>query len=210
MLPARLRSTLSALVVLLLLAAPAVHAQAPEAVPLDALSSLPSHSRTGVLYDRVLPLAGLERLDGSAAAPVITAATWRQAWDELRRASLVPGPGPDLAALAADARAALREGVIPLAILDRGFERLAPGSPVADALAGRASLVASRAFAAAALAPRTHRGGDLRFRLDSRAYFSDDRRPRTIEFDFADGLGFRPVALDQPVRVHYATAGTTA
>jgi hypothetical protein len=207
MLPTRLRTPLFALVVTLLLAPP-VRAQAPDAVPLDALGSLPSHSRTGVLYDRVLPLAGLERLDGSAAAPVITAATWRQAWDELRRASLVPGPGPGLSAVNDDARAALREGVIPLAILDRAFERVAPGSPVSDALAGRASLLASRAFAATALAPHTYRGGDLRFRLDSRAYFSDDGRPRTIEFDFADGLGFRRLVLDQAVRVHYATAGT--
>jgi hypothetical protein len=207
MLPARLRTTLFALVVTLLLA-PAVHAQAPEAVPLDALGSLPSLSRTGVLYDRVVPLAHLERLDGTAAAPVITAATWRQAWDELRRASLIAGPEPDLAALVADTRAALREGVIPLAILDRGFERLAPGSPVADALAGRASLIASRAFAATALAPRTWRGGDVSFRLAARSWFSDNGRPRTIEIDFADGLGFRPIALDQPVRVHYATTGS--
>ena len=91
-------------------------------------------SRTGVIYDRVLPLAQIERFDGSPSAPVADLATWRQAYDELQRASLAP-TGPDLAAIAADARAALREGVIPLALIDRAFESVRPGA-VEDARCG--------------------------------------------------------------------------
>ena len=103
---------------------PATAALRPGAdtVPLDVLGSLPSFSRTGVLYDRVVPIARLDLLDGSADAPVVTTSTWRQAWDEIQRASLVTPAGPDLDALDADARAARRDGVIPLAILDYAFE----------------------------------------------------------------------------------------
>src|SRR5882672_2039609 len=53
--------------------------------PLDGLAL-----RTGVLYDRVLPLSGIERYDGSAAAATPSLATWRQLYDELRRASSAP------------------------------------------------------------------------------------------------------------------------
>lgn len=183
-------------------------AQVPRAVPLDALGALPTRSSTGVLYDRVLPLAHLERLDGGPGAPVIDGATWRQAWDEIRRASIVPPTGPDLAALAERARAAQREGVIPLAILDRAFDRVAPGTPIDPATLDRAPLVTTRAFAAATLVPHTYHGADVTFRLGSDAYLTDAGAPRTIAIDFADGLGFRPVALDQRVSVRYPTTGT--
>jgi hypothetical protein len=191
-----------------------------EALPpswLEPLRPLESFSRTGVLYDRVLPIARIERLDGSPSAPAVGLATWRQAYDEIRRASLTPG-GPDLAALDAAARASLRDGVIPLAMFDRAFERVRPGALDDGTLRvtdGRlvpvtgSPLVASRAVAAAALAPRTFRGGDVVFALDAERYFSDDpASPRSLAVDFADGLGIRPVALGERVRVRYATVGS--
>src|SRR6185503_18512270 len=70
---------------------PAIAAIRPgaDAVPLDVLGSLPSFSHTGVVYDRVVPIARLDLLDGSADAPVVTTGRWRQAWDELQRASTI-------------------------------------------------------------------------------------------------------------------------
>ena len=44
----------------------------------------------GVLYDRVLPLSGIERFDGRHGAPTADAKVWRQIYDELRRASSDP------------------------------------------------------------------------------------------------------------------------
>jgi triacylglycerol esterase/lipase EstA (alpha/beta hydrolase family) len=178
---------------------------------------LESLSRTGVLYERVLPLARLERLDGSSAAPAIDLARWRQAYDELRRASLGPSPWPDRVALDAAARASLRDGVIPIAIIDRGFERV-PAEAMKD---GRLRLLdgvvtpspgfaleRTRAVAAAALAPRTYRGGDVVFSIDPDRWFSDaGAPPRTVAIDFADGLGPRPVALGARTHVHYPTTG---
>src|SRR6185295_212069 len=181
MLPAPFRRTAVALAILAF-SAPFGSAQPSSgivpnsAVSLDALGPLPSFSRTGVIYDRVAPVAHLERLDGSGDTPVLTAGAWRQAWDEIRRASLVPPPGPDLDALAAGVRAAQREGVIPIAILDYAFERIRPEAMTDgtvrienDRIAGvtRSPLIETRAFAAAALVPRTYRGSSVAFRLAS-------------------------------------------
>src|SRR5262245_30264358 len=55
-----------------------------------ALARLSAASQTGVIYDRVLPLARLDELDGTAGGPIVTLARWRQGYDELRRASGVP------------------------------------------------------------------------------------------------------------------------
>ena len=52
----------------------------------DALRDLQPLAHSGVLLDRVLPLAQIEALDGSASTPVVSAARWRQALDELCRA----------------------------------------------------------------------------------------------------------------------------
>jgi hypothetical protein len=180
------------------------------------LRPLEPFSRTGVIYDRVLPIAHLERLDGSAGAPAIGLATWRQAYDELRRASLVP-VGPELSALDAAARESMREGVIPLALFDRAFERVRPQAladgtlRIADGrlepVAG-SPLVASRAVGAAVLAPPTCRGGDVVFALQADRFFSDDPSPpRSLAIDFADGRGLRPLALGERVGVRYDTVG---
>ena len=183
----------------------------------EALAPLHPFVRTGVLYDRVLPLAHLEALDGTASAPAVDRARWRQAYDELRRASLAAPAGPDLAELDAGARASLRSGVVPLALLDRAFERVRPGALADGSLrlaggslvAGPASpLERSRAVAMAALAPPVHRGGEVVFALDPGRCFADDGLPPGLAVDFADGRGFRPVRPGERVRVRYATAGT--
>lgn len=181
-----------------------------------ALRPLHPYVSTGVLYDRVLPLAHLERLDGTASAPAVDGATWRQGWDELRRASLGTPAGPDLATLDAGARAARRAGVVPLALFDRPFERVRPEALEDGSLrlvdgglvAGPVSpLVRSRAVALAALAPRTYRGGDVVFALDPERFFGDEGAPRGLAIDFSDGLGFRRVGLGERVRVRYAGTG---
>jgi hypothetical protein len=182
----------------------------------DALRPLEPYVQTGVLYDRVLPLARLEWLDGTAAAPALDGTAWRQAWDELRRASLREPPGPDLEELEAGARASLREGVVPLALLDRAFERVRPGALADGSLrlvAGRLApgpaspLERRRAVAAAALAPRTFRGGDVVFALDPDRLLTDDAVPPRLAFDFADGRGFRDVAPGERVLVRYTSTG---
>ncbi len=213
----RFRRSLAPLAALVCLVLPGVaRADALAAALAEALRPLDPLASSGVLYDRVLPLARLESLDGTAAAPVLDRARWRQAYDELRRASLPASPWPDLATLDAGARAARRGGVVPLALLDRAFERLRPEALSDGSLRlvdGRLApgpvspLVRSRAVALAALAERGWRGGDVVFALDRERCFCDGGGPRALAVDFADGLGFRPVALGERVRVRYAATG---
>ena len=180
----------------------------------DALRPIAALSRTGVLYDRVLPLAHLEQLDGSDGAPVIDGATWRQAWDELRRAAVAPPAGPDLAGIEASARAWRRAGAVPIGLLDRAFDRVRPAALTDGTLrfeggrwsaAGVSPLLESRAFAAAALAPRTYRGGDVEFVLPPELCFADAAGGLAVDFD--DGAGPRAVSVGERVHVHYVATG---
>ena len=181
------------------------------------LAVLDPLARTGVLYDRVLPLARLEALDGSPGAPVVDLARFRQALDELRRASTGTPVVPDLSTLDAGVAEERRMGVVPLAVLDRPFDRLRAGALSDGSLQvtngrlepvpGRSPLVSARAFAAAALTPRTYRGAAVTFALDPARYVAD-APPAHIEIDFDDGAGFRDVALGERVRVGYTATGS--
>lgn len=189
----------------------------------EALRELAPLAPSGVLYDRVLPLAKLAELDGGAAAPVVDRARWRQAWDELSRASLGAAPVASLEALDAAARAAVRAGVLPIALFDRAYERVRPGAledgtlrveggalRVAASAAPKAGgpLESARAVAAAVLAPPTYRGGDVVFAVDPALVLCDGAAPREIAVDFDDGLGLRPVEPGERVRVRYTRTGT--
>src|SRR5512144_1942893 len=77
--------------------------------------------KTGVLYDRVLPLSGIERFAGDGRA-VASRALWRQLYEELRRASADPGERPPAEALIARARQ--RPDAVPLAVVFDGYERI--------------------------------------------------------------------------------------
>lgn len=192
--------------------------RAPSVALEDALRDLQPLAHSGVLLDRVLPLAHIEALDGSASAPVVSAARWRQAFDELRRSSFSPATHRDLGTLDASARASLRGGVLPIAWLDRAYERVRPEAISDGSLklsGGRLqsisglALLSSRAVAAAVLAPRTYRGADLLFALDPALFVSDDPAPPlAISIDFADGRGPRPVAIGERVTVRYRETGT--
>lgn len=197
---------LGTLLALTLAGAVASPAQAREVTegPLAQEAALERLAGSGVLYDRVLPLARLEELSGAADAPAVDRTRWRQAWDELRRASFAAPAGPGLPALDAAARAAHERGVLPIALFDRTYDRLVPGSLER----GEPRALPARAVAAAVLARPTHRGGDLSFELDPALLRVDGGPPRSIAVDFADGLGERAVTPGVPVPVHYARTGT--
>src|SRR5262245_16019456 len=176
----------------------------------------PSALRTGVLYDRVLPLSGIERFDGRAGAPATSLRSWRQLYGELRRASANPDAQPRPEQVVA--RAKERRDAIPIALLFDRYERIRSDALSSGALRlrdGRLTLGQGRAFdlhtafAAAALAPATWRGGDVRFVLDRGAYFANAGVPLDrLELDLGDGLGFRRISFDTPVAAHYRETGT--
>ena len=150
-------------------------------------------ARTGILYDRVLPLSRIEELDGSARARPTTRSQWNQVLFELTRASIAKPTWPDHRAVAESARRASDAGVVPIAILDFDYER---------SRAGVTEPTVQRAFAATALRAHTHRGDEVTFAFEP-AWFATNRavKPRAFEVDFDDGRGWRAVGRgDQAAR----------
>jgi hypothetical protein len=182
----------------------------------EALGSLDTRElRTGVLYDRVLPLSGIERFSGDAGAAVSSRGLWRQLYEELRRASADPtGRAPAQALLE---RARGRQDAVPLALLFDRYERIRADALDRGALALRAGrLVRGRgeafelrtAFAAAALREWTYRGREVRFVLGRDDYFSNlGGQPPRLEADLDDGAGFRAMSFDVPLIARYGVPG---
>ncbi|HEU4335606.1 MAG TPA: T9SS type A sorting domain-containing protein [Candidatus Eisenbacteria bacterium] len=182
----------------------------------EALERLDTRDlRTGVLYDRVLPLSGIERFAGDGRA-VASRDLWRQLYEELRRASADPGQRPPAEMLIERARR--RQDAVPLAVVLDRYERIRPDAMERGAVEvrdgrlvrGRGEAFEARtAFAAAALREWTYRGAEVNFELDRADFFSnrDVVAPR-LEADLDDGLGFRAMGFDRPLTARYAETGT--
>ena len=182
----------------------------------EALGSLdPRELQTGVLYDRVLPLSGIERFSGKDGAAVASRGLWRQIYEELRRASADPNARPPAEDLVERARR--RQDAVPLAVLFDDYERIRPDALDRGALEMRNGRLARgsgeaferrTAFAAAALREWTYRGREVRFVLGRDDYFSNHRAdaPR-LEADLGDGAGFRAMSFDVPLTARYDEPG---
>lgn len=182
---------------------------APHAVSASALDGLfvgldDEIVPSGILLDRALPLAALPELDGRAGAPVVDRTRWRQAYFELRRAG-----ASDLAPWTSwwdDATKA--SSTVPVGVLDFAVERLRGTDGLVregDRVRVTADAVESaRVFAAAAL---VERGYDARVTFDLGEGWRHGDVAKTLEFDAADGLGWRRVPADGRVDVVYATTG---
>ena len=182
----------------------------------ESLSRLDTRDlETGVLYDRVLPLSGIERFAGEGRA-VASRGLWGQLYEELRRASADPSRRPPAQDLFEQARR--REGAVPLAVVFDRYERIRPDAVERGAVEIRdgrlvrgtgEAFEAHTAFAAAALREWTYRGAEVRFVLDRADFFSNraGEAPR-LEADLGDGIGYRAVRFDRPITVHYMSTGT--
>jgi FlgD Ig-like domain len=170
-------------------------------------SSVPS----GILYDLVIPIAHVDRFDGSSTAPAADAATLRQAVFELGRASLDPRAWPD-------ARAFLDDGslVVRIGLLDVRYDRIREGAERSGAarvegeelVLDDGALQAARAFIAAPVRGYTYRGADASFVLDPRLFVGNTlERPERVEIDFGDGSGYRPLRWSERGFVRFPNPG---
>lgn len=171
-----------------------------------------THVPTGILYDLVVPLAHIERFDGSASAPSANATTLRQAVFELSRASLDATTWPEALSFRDDGGPTVRIGIVD-ARYDRvraGAERSGAARVEGDRLILDAGATESaRAFLAAPTRGYSYRGADVSFVLDPRMFAGNVARP-TVEIDFNDGVGFRRVRWSERVSVRYASTGNYA
>jgi hypothetical protein len=173
---------------------------------------------SGILYDRVLPLSGIERFDGRAGSETLGRALWDQIYHELHRASEGVAPATPPRAFVEGALKAAGPGRVPVALLNIRYHRIRPDAFERGLLSvqeGR--LVATgedpydeeRAFAACALRCYTHRGARVTFSFDDRWYVTNDRTEiRTMEADFDDGAGFRSIEMRGDVVVRYEAEGS--
>ncbi len=211
-----------AVVLVALLLLPVRAAAGPGDVLRQALAGLdPAGIPTGILYDRVVPMSGLVAQDGSAGAPPVTPAAWRQMLLEMTLASLGPTPWPEVSQIRQAARRARGTGLVPLAVLDLRYDRIRPDALERGLLVwagGRLSertgregaepYRQARLFAAATLLEETCHGERVEFVLPRSFYLSNEPDPpRRLEIDLADGRGFRPLAPEQHVTASYERAG---
>jgi len=207
----RMDNILRALLVsVLLTVAPAAHSKAIR-VDIDP-SLLPS----GILYDRVLPISHLDRMDGSRHAEAVTPARWRQALHELSRASMVERSWPTADGVRARARELSPFAPIPVGVIDVSYEQLQPDARERGLVTVEGDIVrvvsegavfSSRAFAAAPIRHAGYRGGAMAFVFPRTLYVTNEATEPHLRVDFGDGEGFRPVGFDTPVPVYYATTG---
>lgn len=189
----------------LLLALFAIAPHGPAAAAQVDPTSVPS----GILYDLVVPVAHVERFDGSPSAPPANVATLRQVADELVRASLNPPTWPDARAFRDDGGFTVR-----IAMVDVRYHRIREGAERSGAariendrlVLGADALETARAFVAAPMRGYTYRGREVSFVLDPR-WFVGSARPERVEINFGDGGGYRPLRWSERIVVHYPTTG---
>lgn len=188
------------------------HAQTPTTLLDRLFAEVPAElAPSGVLHDRVLSLASVGALDGTAPAPVVATSRWRQAWSEMRRSGAELRPLDELQRRVR----AVDPHTVPVGVLDLRYDRLREDAAgTADLqIVGKSlriepgALVGAELFTAAALRERTFHGERVRFDLSGDWWFGNrGRAPRRIWFDADDGRGEREIA-DPSLLVRYDRSG---
>ncbi len=159
---------------------------------------LPEATPTGILADRVLPMAHLAELDGSATAPAASLARWRQSLHELRRAAdkNLAWPAPYAVQEASLAAAARQD--IPLALIHALYDRMDGTDKTATA----------EVLALGALREDVYYGNKASFLLDQANIFTNQTAKLTsLYLDADNGTGPQPIRPGQRLLAPYATTG---
>jgi len=168
------------------------------AVALAAPSELPATVPHGILVDRVLPMAHLDALDGSATAPAATAARWRQTLFELQRSADKSLGWSAPRQVQAAARAAVPRAAVPLGLIHARYDRLdAAGQPQPGEV-----------LALGALRDKVYDGAATGFVLEPADVFSHDATAiTTMTLDPGDGGGPRPLVPGRRLPAAYPSTG---
>ena len=160
--------------------------------------TLPETSPSGILADRVLPLAHLEDLNGSSASPAASPARWRQALHELSRAAEKDLGWPEPHRAQATALSEAGATTVPLALIHADYDRLEENG----------ATTTHEALVLGALREETYYGEGVAFRLDPADIFaSTSLKIRSLALDPDDGAGARPLVPGALVSASYAAVG---
>jgi pimeloyl-ACP methyl ester carboxylesterase len=173
---------------------------------------------TGILYDLVLPISKIEQVNGSETSATIQLNRWLQIAHELRRATIGNSPLPTHKEFREVGRLNAQNNIYPIAMLNFRYQRVREDVDMNKALQFDGERITSvdkdafeekHVFAVSALHNRTYHGSEVRFRIDSKAfYFSNESTTlRALEIDFEDGRGLRRIDLKGDVFARYGIAG---
>jgi len=174
--------------------------------PVAEFAIAPGALRTGILYDRVVPISGLEQYRGDITALPATSAVCRQILFELTGAAVKPVAWPAWDDLRAAARRhAAHE--IPVMVLDFEYERLRQPA-TAPQVVTAADVVVERVFAASGLRETTYRGSACSFGFET-AWSAGNRAGglHDLAVDLDDGRGWRAVRWGDRPLAHYDRRG---
>jgi len=184
----------------------------------EALSTLDkSKIRTGLLYDRVLPISNIKEYNGSVFSKAATLDDWKQIYFEMYRSSINVPAWSNLKDLLNRAEESTVNGVIPIAVTNLKYNRIRSDAVKDGSLVlkdGHAAIgkgdpfEEGRVFSFSPLKDYTYLGADVVFELSKKWFVTNDTVPVVKkEVDFADGLGFRPWEFRSSFPVHYKNTG---
>ncbi len=171
---------------------------------------------SGIFYDLVAPLSGIEKFDGSQYAEANEFSSWLQIGYELRRASLSESVIPDQKLFRELRRDAQAKDEHPLALLMFDYQTAKSGAD-RDHIIGyqngkvtglkQEDITTATAVSVASLHDWSYHGSDMVFTFDRANMFTNIDANADIEFDFDDGLGFRFVPKSGDMYVSYPSVG---
>ncbi|MEN8007979.1 MAG: hypothetical protein ABFS42_13250 [Candidatus Krumholzibacteriota bacterium] len=163
-----------------------------------AFPPLPQTTPNGILVDRVVPLAHLEDLDGSATAAAGDLARWRQTVHELRRAAEENLGWPAPRHLQNVTLAGASPHRVPLALVHATYDRMTESGQTA----------AAEVFALAVLREELFHGAATEFILEPADFLTHRTAGlASMTLDPDDGGGPRELTFSVPFPVSYSTTG---
>ncbi len=179
----------------------------------SATDPLPS----GIFYDLVAPLSGIERFDGSAESPVIDFKTWVQISHELRRADLSQSNLPSHKVFRERQKLAQTSQTFPISLLLFDYQAVREGvdkDQIIDYQDGKVvglnvnSLETRHVAGVSILHEWTYHGSSVAYSLDpARDVFTNLGELARVEADFGDGNGFHDVTQGGEFHVAYSETG---
>ncbi len=175
----------------------------------------PEIVETGILIDRVLTDKTILNINGYDKVKTIYSGDWYNIYNALEKASYDKTGFMDTDLIERIRKNNYHQNLVrPISIIDFEFNRikkeaLNDGFIEGDSLlqpvrADRSALSTHRAIAASCLTYNVF-GDDIKFILPKSLFFTNiaDEKLKSIEIDFGDGQGFRPVEFDEIISVSY-------
>jgi hypothetical protein len=168
---------------------------------------------TGILYDLVVPLSGIEKYDGTATSTAITLKNWRQIYFELNKAALQPEHFIPVTQIKHLAEPYLGEGIIPIGLqlyhynyLNESLGNFADERGNLD-FTGK-EIPVKTVFSSAPLKSKTYNGRKVKFTLSDDLIFSNFKvLPQSFFIQFDGKNSWVPIFPGQMLSYSYTSTG---